>query len=206
MYKKTKIVLIISIIFNFLLAQSNANNSNLLSLLVKSALLPGWGEYSLGEKSRGNIFVTTEIIGLALTAFSFIKSNDYTSTYKSVAAEHAKVDVDDKDHQFWVDIGNYASQSEYNEEHLRWRDIKKLYPQEKVWDWNWKSDVKRQEFEDLRVNSDQLKLAGKFFIGGLVLNHIISIIDVYYINNTMNLSSEYNPDTKALIYSLYFDL
>ena len=44
-----------------------------------------------------------------------------------------------------------------------------------------------------------MKLVGKFFIGGIVLNHIISAIDVYYLKNIslnekVEFSSYINPD------------
>ena len=58
--------------------------------------MPGWGEYELNKNSRGNFFFTTEIIGIALTTFSFVKSNNVTTTYKAIAAEHANVIIDGK--------------------------------------------------------------------------------------------------------------
>ncbi len=212
MDKSYKVIFLIFLsIISISLAQDELKFSSKIPPTIKSAILPGWGEYSLNKNSRGNLFLTTEIIGIALTSFSFVKSNNIATSYQAIAAEHANVISTGKNHQFWVDIGNYDSQMDYNDEHLRWREFDNLYPNEANWNWNWDTEEKRQEFEDLRVESDRLKLVGKFFIGGIVLNHIISVIDVYYLKNIslkekIEFSSYINPDNSALVYSIQVNL
>ena len=212
MDKSYKIIFLIFLsTINFLLAQDDLKITSKIPPTVKSAILPGWGEYELKNSSRGNFFLTTEIIGIALTTFSYIKSNNISTTYQAIAAEHAHVVVNGKNHQFWVDIGNYNSQIDYNAEHLRWREFDNLYPDEVNWNWDWDTEEKRKEFEDLRVESDRMKLVGKFFIGGIVLNHIISVIDVYYLKNIslkekVEFSSNINTDNYTLVYSIHLNL
>lgn len=209
MDKSYKIILLIVIsTINFSFAQGITSK---IPPTIKSAILPGWGEYDLNKNSRGNFFLTTEMIGIALTTFSFVKSGNIATSYRAVAAEHANVIVGGKNHQFWVDIGNYDSQFDYNDEHLRWREFDNLYPRETNWNWDWDTEEKRNEFEDLRVESDRLKLVGRFFIGGIVLNHIISVIDVYYLKNIslkekIEFTSYINSDNHALVYSIQFNL
>ncbi len=212
MDKSYKIIFLIVIsTINITIAQSVLKITSKIPPTIKSAILPGWGEYELNKYSRGNLFFTTEFIGVMLTTFSFVKSNNITTTYKAIAVEHANVISDGKNHQFWVDIGNYDSQIDYNDEHLRWREFDNLYPNEANWDWDWDTEEKRKEFENLRVESDRMKLVGKFFIGGIVLNHIISAIDVYYLKNIslkekVEFSSYINPDSYALVYSIQLNL
>ncbi len=212
MDKSYKIIfLIVLSTINFSLAQGVIKITSKIPPTIKSAILPGWGEYDLNKSSRGNFFLTTEIIGVALTTFSFVKSGNIATSYRAIAAEHANVISDGKNHQFWVDIGNYASQIDYNAEHLRWREFDNLYPNEANWNWDWDTEEKRKEFEDLRIESDRMKLAGKFFIGGIILNHIISAIDVYYLKNIslkekVEFSSYINPDNYALVYSIQLNL
>lgn len=212
MDKSYKIIfLIILSTINISLAQTGLKITSKIPPTIKSAILPGWGEYDLNKSSRGNFFLTTEMIGIALTTFSFVKSGNIATSYRAVAAEHANVNVDGKNHQFWVDIGNYDSQFDYNEEHLRWREFDNLYPRETNWNWDWDTEEKRNEFEDLRVESDRLKLVGKFFIGGIVINHIISVIDVYYLKNIsfkekVEFLSYINTDNHTLVYSLQLNL
>jgi len=201
------VALIVLLVFNILFAQGGSYLKSKIPPLIKSAVVPGWGEYDLKQYSRGNFFITAELLGVALTTFSFVKSNNISTTYRAIAANHANVTTDGKNHQFWVDIGNYNSQNDYNEEHLRWREFDNLYPTETGWNWDWDTEEKRKEFEDLRIKSDKLLLAGKFFIGGIVINHIISVIDVYYLKNIslkekVELSSYLSPDGQTLVYSV----
>jgi len=212
MDKSYKIIfLIVLSTINISLAQDGLKIISKIPPTIKSAILPGWGEYDLNKSSRGNFFLTTEIIGVALTTFSYVKSRNIATTYQAIAAEHANVIGDGKNHQFWVDIGNYDSQIDYNDEHLRWREFDNLYPNEANWNWDWDTEEKRKEFEDLRIESDRMKLAGKFFIGGIILNHIISVIDVYYLKNIslkekVEFSSYINPDNYTLVYSIQLNL
>ena len=212
MDKSYKIIfLVILSTINYSFAQGGLKITSKIPPTIKSVILPGWGEYELNKNSRGNFFVTAEIIGVALTTFSYIKSNNIAINYKALAADHANVIVDGKNHEFWVDIGNYDSQIDYNDEHLRWREFDNLYPNEADWNWDWDTEEKRNEFEDLRIESDKMKLVGKFFIGGIVLNHIISAIDVYYLKNIslkekVELSSYINPDNYTLVYSIQLKL
>ena len=211
MHNSYKIILIVFSTINFIFAQSELRITSKIPPTIKSTIIPGWGEYDLNKNSRGNFFITTEIIGIALTTFSFIRSNNIETTYQSIAAEHANVVIDGKNHQFWVDIGNYNSQFDYNEEHLRWREFDNLYPSEANWNWDWEAESKRKEFEDLRIESDRMKLVGKFFIGGIVLNHIISVIDVLYLKNIslkekVEFSSYINPSNHSLVYSIQLNL
>jgi len=208
MDKSYKIIFLIFFsTINFTFTQSKVKIVSKIPPTIKSAILPGWGEYDLDKNSRGNFFLTTELIGIALTTFSFVKSNSITTTYKSMATEHANVIIGGKNHQFWVDIGNYDSQFDYNDEHLRWRELDNLYPIEANWNWDWDTESKRKEFEELRIESDQLQLIGKFFIGGIVLNHIISVIDVYYLKNIslkekIEVSTYINSNQYTLVYSI----
>lgn len=212
MYKQNRIIFIAAIFTINIIFSQNINNKNIqLSPAIKSIILPGWGQYSLDKNSRGNFYITTEILGIAITTFSFVKSNSVENTFVAMASEHAGANESGKDHQYWVDIGNYNSLEDYNDEHLRWREYDNLYPNETKWDWDWDTDDNRKEFEELRIQSDKFKLAGKFFIGGIVLNHIVSAIDAFYLKNVslkdkVEVLSYYNPETQYLQYTLQFKL
>jgi len=105
------------------------------------------------------------------------------------AAEHAGVEGSGKETQFWIDIGNYDSRNAYNEEHLRWRDYESLYPAGTTWYWDWDTDQHRSRFETLRIRRDQWSLAGKFLLGGLLLNRVVSVIDVIYLQRIEHIKN-----------------
>lgn len=157
--------------------------------MVKSAILPGWGEASMQNSKRARIFRLTEITMLTACISSYTFSGIKAKNYESYAVEHAGINSMGKDHKYWVDMGNYSSMDDHNDEHLRFRDIDDLYPENEGWDWTWDSDKNKTTFESMRIGSDKLALRGKFFIGGLIVNHIVSAIDALYLTRLEKINS-----------------
>tara|TARA_X000001036_G_scaffold50914_1_gene40582 strand:+ start:2735 stop:3205 length:471 start_codon:yes stop_codon:yes gene_type:complete len=120
-------------------------------------------------------FIFISILG------SYSNANRTEINYQAYAAQHAGVNIAGKNRQFWIDIGNYLSLDQFNEEHLRWRDFNAIYEQNNDWNWSWDDDGNRKYFEKMRIKSDTWKLRGSFLIGGMVLNHIISAVDALYL-------------------------
>lgn len=157
--------------------------------LVKSAIFPGWGESSMQNTKRARIFRLTEIslVTACISAYTF--SGLKARNYESFAGEHAGINAAGKDHKYWVDLGNYSDMKSHNDEHLQFRDIDNLYPENEGWDWNWDTEENKKTFESMRIGSDKLALTGKFIIGGIVMNHIISAIDALYLTRLEKLES-----------------
>ena len=181
------------------------------SPVVKSLVLPGWGEYSLDNQIRGRIFVLSETVLLLAILGSYSVSKRQDAEFRAYASEHAGISPIGKDRQFWVDIGNYSSLFTFNEEHLRWRDFNALYEDNDTWAWAWDSSNNRERFENTRIASDSWRLRGSFLIGGVVLNHIVSAIDALYLSKISNIqetvvSPNYNPhsDKMELSLTVYF--
>ena len=61
--------------------------------------------------------------------------------YKTFASRYANIDSYGKNRKFWVDIGNYMSTVNHDEEHLRWREIESLYNQN-LWSWSSETDMR----------------------------------------------------------------
>ena len=160
-----------------------------ISPVIKSLILPGSGEYALGNKERGRKFVITEIALVFSAVASYHQSDSESQTYMAFASEHSGAQSSDKSHNYWVDIGNYISIDAYNEEHLRFRENDDLYEDSELWTWDWDSDANRSKFESIRIRSDLWKLGGSFLIGGIVINHIVSAIDALYLKRISALES-----------------
>ena len=152
-----------------------------------SAIVPGWGESKLLNKKRSRFFFLTEITlwTTCLSAYSF--SYHQENQYKTFAVKHAGILSDNKDHKFWVDIGNYLNLEDHNDEHLRWREMEALYTEDSYWNWDSKKNM--EKFESMRINSDLLALRGKFIIGTIVVNHIVSAINALYLERLGKLQS-----------------
>jgi len=171
-------------------------NEKAIDPIIKSFLVPGWGQSELGYKERSKMYNYIEI-GILLSMFSSTKySNEIKRNYIAYATEHAGVISDGKDREFWVDIGNYNTLNEYNSEYLRNRDTGELYPQTLEWRWSWDNSENRKYFESKRIQSDKLKLFSTFTFGALFLNHFISSIDALYLKR---LSASSNFTIKPYI-------
>ncbi len=185
----TKISLLLAVgLFSSLPGQMVASSeSNTFKPLVQSLVIPGWGEKTLQQPVRARFFMGSEIALWVSLAGSFFYSDLLQQRMIAYAAEHAGVEGTGKETQFWIDIGNYDSRDAYNEEHLRWRDYESLYPTGVTWYWDWDTDQHRSRFETLRIRRDQWSLAGKFLLGGLLLNRVVSFIDVIYLQRIQHL-------------------
>ena len=154
--------------------------------VIKSFLIPGWGEKILGNKKRSRFFSNIEISLLTTCISSYLVSQHQVLQYRTYASNHANVKVRGKNHKYWVDIGNYLNMDEHNAEHLRWREFDAIYDRENSWSWDTKSNMKK--FEKMRIKSDYYKKAGEYILGATILNHIISAIDVIYLSRVKELS------------------
>ena len=163
---------------------------------TKSLLFPGWGELSLNESSRGQKLIATDII-LWLTVFNGKNlSKNYESDYRAFASEHAGVNWNHTDYLFAVDIGYYDDLNAYNSAKARQRSLEletdlnggliredghTMYPENGDFDWQWDNDSNRKSYKDMRISSANWDKYANFAIAGLLVNRVISVIDVMYL-------------------------
>lgn len=179
MFKKT----IIALTFSGILLSETPG----IHPAVRSAILPGWGETALGNKKRAKIFTLTEVTLWTACLGAYTFSYHQAFEYESFAGEHAGVDVNGKNHKYWVDIGNYIDLEHHNAEHLRWRIMDELYDQGDAWVWDSASNMKK--FEAMRINSDLLAKRGMDILVAVAVNHIISAIDALYLSRLEKIES-----------------
>ncbi|MBC8204504.1 hypothetical protein ISS30_00365 [bacterium] len=144
--------------------------------LLLSVLIPGAGQYYNGDKKKAAVF-----FGIELTLWGAVYGiNAYSGwiedDYKAFALQNAGIDLSGKDHQYFVDIGNYMNREQFNDQQLIERDYDSMYL-DSAYNWQWDSDSDRQRFKDLRIRSDSIKNTVFFVSGAIVLNHLISGIE-----------------------------
>jgi len=179
-YSTIKPILISLILFSgFSLGQEKPKKN--LNPVLQSALLPGWGQKSLNYSDRSRLFTYVES-GLVLSIIgSTTYANILKKNYIAYAVAHAAVSSSGKSHEYWVDIGNFATIEDYNDEHLRNREMDDIYEVSPQWGWVWDSDSHRDFFEQKRILSDQMKQVASFGVGAMILNHMVSAIDALYL-------------------------
>ena len=150
-------------------------------VFLKSLIIPGWGQKSLGAKVSARNFFVTEVLLLG-SAFGL---NAYSKWLKSdmqaFAAHHAGVqNAAVKDDKYWVDIGNFNTIDLYNEEKLRQRYTPFLRARDGDEFWSWDSETNRREFEQLRIKKDRMAERSSFLVAAIISNHVISALHATY--------------------------
>ncbi len=183
--------------------------------ILKSFIIPGTGEASIGYSVRGRTFIMAEATLWLSAVGSFLISNMEENKYIAYAAEHGGVNIQSKDRLFWIDIGNYESRDDFIQEHLRFRDYPavnryRVDEDSDPWDWQWDTSKHRERFESMRISSDTWALTGQFLIGGIILNHVISAIDVMYLKRmdaigNVSVAPTYHPENRTFSFSLIVD-
>ncbi|HLF19311.1 MAG TPA: hypothetical protein VI704_00840 [Bacteroidota bacterium] len=157
---------------SFALEEENAEKSVWLAV-ASSLVLPGMGELYVGSFATGKYFLIGEA-GIWLTYSGFITHGNWLrNDARTFAVQHANVQLDGKDDQFEVNIGNFGNTAEYNQQKLRNREYELVYTTTQD-SWQWDNDMSREQFKSLRIRSDEIYRNAKFLIGAAVVNRVIS--------------------------------
>ena len=167
------------LIITFILSSVAMGKPFELNPVLKSSLIPGWGEAVLENNKRARLFSSIELSLWTACLATYTASYHQMLQYQSFAVEHAGVDAYNKDHKYWVDIGNYIDIEQHNSEHLRWRYLDEIYDESDRWLWDNKNNMKN--FESMRIRSDMLAKTGEYVIGAIIMNHLLSAIDTLYL-------------------------
>lgn len=168
---------------------------------LKSLLIPGWGQYSQGRPKKAAVFIGLELAFWGGMYGVNTYGNWLENDYETYAVIHADIDAKGKDHDFFVDIGNYDSIDDYNQVQQLERDYNSLYLDQGYY-WQWDSPANRNTFEDTRIKSDAYKNSVIYFAGAIVVNHLIAAIDAARhtrIQDELSASVKLNPRGNGML-------
>ena len=175
----------------------------------KSLIIPGWGQLELEEKKRSRNFLILEACSWLSFLGSSYANNWYIDDYISFGTYHAGIDLntinDSELSLLIVHMSQYDNMYEFNETMERQRRFNDTYPDIQKYQWDWDTTKNRNDFNDLRVKSSNAKKINNFTVAALIVNRIVSFIDVAYLNgqNGVKLESTLIPTSNS---SLAFNL
>ncbi len=153
--------------------------------ILYSLLLPGMGELYAGGYESGKYFTIAEGVlwatYLGVDAYGTWQKNNY----KAFASSFGGILPDDKDADFYANIGVYLDINQYNRDKLLSRRFKELYEEDTHF-WKWESNEQRREYREMWVSSETAVNNLRFIAGALVLNRLISAI------NAVRITAAYN--------------
>lgn len=147
--------------------------------LALSALIPGAGEYYLGHRGRARIFFTGEAI--SWIGFGTFRMYGHWRKDDMIrwAHDRAGAELTGKS-DFYLDmVGFYDDIDQYNT-FGRVMDPERPY----LFDtpsnhWRWQDANDKQAYRDLKNQSREAYRRANFMVGAMVVNRIISVIDVF---------------------------
>lgn len=158
----------------------SAPKSSRGKVFLRSFLIPGWGQKSVGAKtSARNFFVAELTLWAGYVAFQ-VRGHWLKDDYRLFGKTHAGFNPAGKADRFFVDAGNFNSVDDYNQARLRDRNAAALYDPATHF-WRWDSEANRLRYATLRVRSESAYSNSAFVIAGVLANHVISGIHALYL-------------------------
>ncbi len=156
---------------------SSAERKSIGLAAVYSLLLPGMGELYVDRYDMGKYFTIAEgALWVGLAGVN-LHANSMQDDARRYAAEHAGTPFTGKNDQYFVDISNFNTIYQFNEQVLRDRNPQKLYDPMSSDYWSWDSDANRNLFRDQRVAADKMFNNTRFVVAAIVVNHVVSAIN-----------------------------
>jgi len=153
--------------------------------IVYSMLLPGMGELYADAYDSGVYFTIADGVLWGTYIGMNVYGNWQKDRYTSYAQTNAGIISENKDDDYYANIGEYLNIDQYNDEKAFERNFDEMYNTEQYF-WKWNTSEERKTYRDMWVSSEQTLNDVRFVVWGLLLNRVISAI------NAVRLVSKYN--------------
>ncbi len=162
--------------------------------LWSTLLLPGPGHQSIGRTRSALSYLSVDAISLCGAIFFNQYSKKCVKNYHAYAAQYAGVNSPVKDDFFWQVIGNFNTSADFHGTMRLVRDPDNRFIDENFY-WSWEDTIYQKEFVSMQKNAKQIGIVSSFFIGAMILNRIISFIDL----RSMFKNNHYNDNSTISI-------
>jgi len=154
------------------------NQRSLVAAMGLSLALPGMGHYYVDKPKSALIYLSADLASLFGAIVFYGLSDNREKSARSFAAAAAGIGKAHPGEAYWRHVGAYMDAAEYNESvELSREDADALYQDPENW-WRWADESQRNEYNNLRQKARNFKVASSFFVGALVVNRILSTVDL----------------------------
>ena len=101
-------------------------------------------------------------------------------------------------------MSTYEDMDAYNAYQQRARSPFDTYSSEAGYDWSWESEDQRLIYRDYLIRRDKVRSVASFTIGGMILNRILSAIDVVSLSRKRVLDAEVQQTPEGVEFRLNF--
>lgn len=174
-----------------------------------SGILPGSGEISLGKVNRGAVFMSADLVSIALFAQTKKDITDLDNSYRELAGAYAGA-ATNVGGNYFQHLQNWRSSDEFNRyQQMMARNYflisnydpaaydayiaANTYSDDEA--WAWENDSQWSQYRKTRTKYQEAKLYNNMVLGTLLLNRIVSMLDVVFIKNQVGTQNLYfSPD------------
>jgi hypothetical protein len=156
---------------------------------LRSAAVPGWGQWEQGRRGLGLGFMALETGLVATLAVSIGQGHLRRGNSEDVAERFAGMDLGAHDDRFRRLVSDFRSSDEYNL-FVVYREAANLYygdfenynryieehSLKGVDAWSWESDESWSRYRQLRRSSERAFQRARFAVAGMVVNRVASAI------------------------------
>ena len=143
-----------------------------------SIALPGMGHYYVGKPKSAFVYLSADLAALFGALAFYALADNREKNARSFAASAAMIRNAPSGDAYWRQVGAYMDAAEYNEAvELSRGNAAALYQDPETW-WRWSDKEQRDKYNDLRQKARDFRTASSFFVGALVVNRIISTVDL----------------------------
>lgn len=168
--------------YNLNLPNSAASKSKSPALaLLLSFVLPGAGHYYIDRMDVGKYFLGADIASWIGLISLNVYGDNVREDSRTYSKDHAQINnIDDKNDDYFTNIGSYNNIYEYNNAKLSNFEYEKIYDVNKYY-WNWDFQDNRNIYESQRKSSERIYNTRIVFGSLLIANRIVSGISAYLI-------------------------
>lgn len=149
--------------------------------LLRSVVVPGWGHYYVNSSdwTRGKYHLVADVAMLISFFGINARSNHLQQDMITQAHLRAGTNIEGRDRDYKLAVGNFDNRQEYNQYNLRTRGWQDLYPDEERYQWNWSSEDARREYKSLQDRIDQLDRQLPALFTLMVINRVVSGVSAF---------------------------
>lgn len=143
--------------------------------VLYSLLMPGMGELYADNYSTGKYFTIADGIIWGVLSGFVIYGNNKEDDYKAYAQAYGHVNTNNKDDNYFGDIGVYENIDQFNTEKELNREFSAVYNVNSHY-WSWADRSERKGYRAIWLSSENAKNNVRFAVGALFLNRVVSAI------------------------------
>jgi hypothetical protein len=169
---------IVTSVVNLFDVRTDGRQYSVAAALGLSVVMPGMGHYYTDKPGSAFVYVSVDLASLFGAILFSNLANRRESGARSFAVAAAGIERPAPGAAYWRNVGAFMDAAEYNERVELFRggtDYQHLDPE--TW-WRWGHESDRDEYNDMRLKARNMRTASSFFIGALVANRVVSMIDL----------------------------